>query len=153
PDMCGGCLKSSDIEGSSKLMALGACSHWFCEHCWKSRLLRQTNKENASQEGVVFCVEEGCNNIVDSMTLLSLLNVKKIRSIFECKVRELVSALEPKTIYCPNESCRQIFSMLGNSPRTAEMAIPIVCRCSRQFCSMCFKSPHWPALCNHITRY
>ena len=153
PDICGGCLMGNDINGDIKLMALDACSHWFCEQCWKSRVLRQIKKANLSPEGVVFCAEEGCDNLVDPITLLTLLNVEKIRSIIECKVRSYVGTQAASLALCPNENCRQIFSLVGDYSKTTEMAIPIVCRCSRQFCSMCFKSPHWPALCEHTTRY
>ena len=154
PGICGGCLVEADINGNNNLMALDACSHWFCEQCWKSRLFRQIKKAGGSQEGIASCVEEGCDGSADPITLLTLLSVEKIRSIIEGKIRSQVALMAPRVVICPNESCRQIFSVLGgNSVRTSEMAIPIVCQCSYQFCSKCLGSPHWPASCEYSTRY
>ncbi|GFR61480.1 E3 ubiquitin-protein ligase arih1 [Elysia marginata] len=152
--ICGGCLLEKSTDGGNKLMALDVCSHWFCEQCWKSRLLRQIKKADLSLKAVAICVEDGCDNPVDPITLLTLLSVDKIRSVIESKIRSHVSLLAPNVIICPNKNCRQVFSILEKSnSRKLERAIPIVCRCSLQFCSNCLNSPHWPAPCEYARRY
>ncbi|GFO07352.1 E3 ubiquitin-protein ligase arih1 [Plakobranchus ocellatus] len=154
PDLCGACLVDANSEDGNKLMALDACSHWFCEQCWKSRLLRQLKKADPAGDDIARCVELGCDNPVDSVTLLTLLSVEKIRSMVESKIRGRVASLAPHVVMCPNESCRQVFTITrGDHTSKSEDAIPVVCPCSCQFCSSCLESPHWPASCDLSVRY
>ncbi|KAH9507284.1 hypothetical protein Btru_056825 [Bulinus truncatus] len=152
-NLCGICLSEINAgettESQTFLLALTSCSHWFCEECWKSRVLIELSLGRRPFE--VPCPEKDCPSKLDHVTLLSVLPVSEIRKINAIKIENYVMASRLLKM-CPNPTCHRLLlkTPWGTSRRTP---VIVTCECGSQVCFRCLSSPHWPAPCGGAEKY
>ncbi|CAL1539714.1 unnamed protein product [Lymnaea stagnalis] len=150
--LCGICLldfSSKDREGQPLPLALTSCSHWFCEDCWRSKVVIQLKRGRRPCH--VDCPEKDCRGRMDPVTTLSLMRVHDIRRMNQFKVDNYV-VTSPLVKICPNASCGRI--LFAKPQAQADKSTLIVtCACSCQLCFKCARAPHWPSSCEMSDRY
>ena len=122
--------------------ALMACSHWFCDPCWKAHLL--TNIVDGKTRLV--CPEYDCKTIVDNGTLLSLADVNHVLKYFRF-THDLEIERQSETKWCPNPNCGAVLTVSSPQVKTAS------CQCGMKVCFDCLGDAHWPAPCRAIAGY
>uniref|UniRef100_A0A2C9L232 RBR-type E3 ubiquitin transferase n=1 Tax=Biomphalaria glabrata TaxID=6526 RepID=A0A2C9L232_BIOGL len=151
--MCGVCLSEFNsgktLETRSFPLALTLCSHWFCEECWKAKVLIQLR--NGLRPREVPCPEKGCLSRLDPVTMLCVLNVEDIRRMKQISLQNYLTT-QKRVKICPNSSCHRL---LWTRPRDMSSKTPVIvtCDCSTQICFDCQLQPHWPAPCSIAKRY
>ncbi|WAR00880.1 ARI1-like protein [Mya arenaria] len=138
--LCSICFE--ELSQSSRGTALMACSHWFCDCCWKEYINTQIS------EGVdmIECPEFDCSREVDIGSMISLVNAKQvIRYSKHCHDNKIEK--QTVTCWCPNSACRRVIKL--STPEVKFAA----CSCGTRFCVDCLSSSHWPAPCSKFSDY
>ncbi|XP_061171981.1 uncharacterized protein LOC133181507 [Saccostrea echinata] len=134
PEICYICLNENRPG-----IAMECCGHWFCRSCWREHLKQQ----NFSK---LLCPEFDCEKEVDFTLILQVLNITDVRKYL---IRQKENLARSQCKYCPNEKCGRVISAsLTNINHTNT-----TCECGTEFCSSCFKFPHWPATCETSQEY
>ena len=122
--------------------ALMACSHWFCDPCWKVHLLTRIGDGKTR----LVCPEYDCKTIVDNGTLLSLTDVNHVLKYLRF-THDLDIERQSKTKWCPNSNCGAVLTVSSPQVKTAS------CQCGMKVCFECLGDAHWPAPCRAIAGY
>ncbi|KAF0978620.1 hypothetical protein FDP41_002440 [Naegleria fowleri] len=139
------CPLCYDDVPAANCTKLPACSHAFCDNCWKSHIESKIN-EGKQQ---IFCPEVGCNSIIDDDIISKFVSGEK-KQKFERKFIESYVEDNKSVKWCPSTPCCGRCVRV-NVPHTTPLEIE--CTCGQIFCFACTKYPHSPATCNMLTAW
>ena len=122
--------------------ALMACSHWFCDPCWKAHLLTRIGDGKTR----LVCPEYDCKKDIDNGTLLSLADANHVLKYFRF-THDLEIERQSETKWCPKPNCGAILKVSSPQVKTAS------CQCGTKVCFECLGEAHWPAPCRAIEGY
>ncbi|EFC43615.1 predicted protein [Naegleria gruberi] len=139
------CPLCYDDVPADQCTKLPACSHAFCNNCWKAHI------ESKIKEGKlqILCPELGCACIVDD-DLISQFASSQNKKKFDAKFIESYVEDNVSIKWCPSAPCCGRCVRV-NVPHTTPLEIDCKCGCS--FCFNCLKFPHLPATCNMMTAW
>lgn len=130
------------LEANNPGTSLISCSHWFCDSCWKEYI--DSKIYNGALD--IQCPEYDCDKVVDSGTIMSLVNMRDVIRLAKCchdtEVEQLKSAR-----WCPSKTCGRVLK------RNCEDAKNSQCACGVKVCFECLEPPHWPASCESSRTY
>ncbi|XP_077865161.1 uncharacterized protein LOC102808906 [Saccoglossus kowalevskii] len=130
----------SDHDGT----CLMRCRHWFCNTCWKMHLASRVRQGDMK----IMCPEYKCGEVVDRVTLMSLMSVHQYNSYIRQQNEAYLNSND-KYQWCPSQTCGRIVKV----DCTSTAAVPVNCVCGRAWCSKCKEEPHWPATCQQAFEY
>ena len=148
---CGICFEQfDDATRCEEAIQLEHCLHSFCRDCWRLYLGAKVNE----QCQVITCPEYECKNIVDTVTLLSMLDPGIVPLCLKLKF-EHCFAKTADWKWCPGcqkpAHCRGYQGYITDS---AVCDIPVFkCECHKTWCFECQEAQHWPAKCENKKRY
>ena len=147
---CGVCFSSCNLHGKcgdESAIMLTSCGHAHCTSCWRTHVYH-TIRNGAPR---ITCMATGCDTVMDETTLKCLVPATQVRS-WQARLRDRLLQTSNFTSWCPDGQCGHI-AVSSRAPLKKQFGSPLVCSCSRHWCSNCQEDPHWPASCDQMAAY
>ena len=105
-DICSVCCTNISrwSDDGTKAVALNRCGHWFCISCWQIHLVELVNRRSLAFQ----CPAYNCDNIVDDVTLFSLLPFQYIEQHKRFIVDSEINRRSNRWSWCINSKCQRI---------------------------------------------
>ena len=147
---CPICFEEIDVHGSKSLTAtaLNTCRHWFCDVCWRTHLLNSINSGSLR----IRCPEFKCENIVDIITMASLINIRDIQHLHQHNITMDVQESHNKK-WCPYPGCGRVLVTSATTSDITTVPTSMTCGCGTSLCFNCMQTAHWPASCEQTKAY
>ena len=131
-----------DVGGTVSGTALVSCGHWFCDSCWGEHLL--TSMRQGRTEFI--CPDYDCDSLVDSGTLLSMLQMNQVM-IYLRRRHDSDVDRQLLTKWCQSPTCGRVLRVQSRE------VMAMSCQCGLKICFMCLNEVHWPAKCDVAAAY
>jgi len=135
---CGIC--SEKIE--SPLRVYLKCGHYFCVDCWIEYLTEKITNANVSK---IYCMQHGCNVILESKFIKKILEGKNdlIDKYDKFLQRQKMLEQSDKVKFCPFPDCEGYAEKTGKSKY-------VKCNFGHEFCFECGNAPHGKKKCEDM---
>ena len=147
---CGVCFSLCNLYGKcddESAMMLSSCGHAHCISCWRAHVYH-TIRNGAPR---ITCMATGCDTVMDETTLKCLVPATLVRS-WQTRLRDRLLQTSDFTSWCPDPRCGHV-AVSSRAPLKKQFGTPVVCSCSRRWCSNCQEDPHWPTSCDQMAVY
>ena len=136
---CLGCFEEVEISQTTKL---NTCDHRFCNECWKKYINLKIKDFTIKK---IHCMYYKCQIVLGDDFLNQFIDEETKEKYKGGEVEEYVSNC--KTVsWCPSvPHCGYAIKIISNIPT---QCLPVICKCSKEFCFSCKELPHNPATCD-----
>jgi len=140
--MCSVCFEDNQDE----ITAL-ACSHYFCNDCWKTHI-EVSLKEGRSLD--ITCMHHKCKELMPDYIVRKVVDLETYKKYSTFLSKGFVES-NANMKWCPKPGCTNAVD-LTQSFREGKCVVA-KCECGYKFCFLCSEDAHTPASCSMMKEW
>lgn len=126
------------------------CGHRYCGTCYMQYLNQKIKEEGEAAR--IQCPHEGCNRIIDSKSLDTLVSADLQLRYHELLTRTYVEDKDYLK-WCPAPDCQNAIECSIKKKDLDRVVPTVACDCKHRFCFGCILDDHQPAPCDLVKKW